>query len=68
MNPFVTNNNITSEYDGLVITKGVAGLVGVGDFTVGAALGFDNLLDKNRKVWIYENKPWFGFNVGFNIN
>ena len=68
MNPFVTNNNITSEYDGLVITKGIAGLVGVGDFTVGAALGFDNLLDKNRKVWIYENKPWFGFNVGFNIN
>lgn len=68
MNPFVANNNIQSEYDGVVLTKGFAGLVGVGDFTFGAAVGFDNLLDKNRKVWIYENKAWVGFAVGFNIN
>jgi hypothetical protein len=68
MNPFVTNNNIQSEYDGVVLTKGLAGLVGVGEFTFGASLGFDNLLDKNRKNWIYENKPWVGFSVGFNIN
>lgn len=68
MNPFVTNNTILSEYDGVVLTKGFAGLIGIGDFTFGAALGFDNLLDKNRKGWIYENKPWVGFTVGFNIN
>ena len=50
------------------ITKGIAGLIGVGEFTFGAALGFDNLLDKNRKAWIYQDKPWIGFTVGFNIN
>ena len=68
MNPFVTNNYIQSEYDGIVITKGIAGLIGVGEFTFGAALGFDNLLDKKRKAWIYQDKPWIGFTVGFNIN
>jgi hypothetical protein len=68
MNPFVTNNNIQSEYDGVVLTKGLAGLIGVGEFTFGTSLGFDNLLDKNRKTWIYQNKAWIGFTVGFNIN
>jgi hypothetical protein len=68
MNPFVTNNSIQSDYDGVVITKGVAGLIGVGNFTFGATFGFDNLLDDQRKTWIYENKPWVGFTVGFNIN
>ena len=68
MNPFVTNNYIPSEYDGIVITKGIAGLIGVGEFTFGAALGFDHLMDKNRKAWIYQGKPWLGFTVGFNIN
>jgi len=68
INPFVGNNNIQTEYDGVVLTKGVCGLVGVGDFTFGAGVGFDNLLDKNRKFWVYENKPWVGFTIGFNIN
>jgi hypothetical protein len=68
MNPFVTNNNIQSEYDGVVITKGIAGLIGVGEFTFGGAVGFDNLMDKNRNTWIYQGKPWLGFTVGFNIN
>lgn len=68
MNPFVTGNNIQSEYDGVVLTKGLAGLIGVGEFTFGAALGFDNLLDRNRKYWIYQGKSWIGFTVGFNIN
>ena len=68
MNPFVTNNYIQSEYDGLVITKGIAGLIGVGEFTFGMTLGFDHLMDKNRVAWIYQGKPWLGFTVGFNIN
>ncbi len=68
MNPSVTNNFIQSEYDGVVITKGIAGLIGVGEFTFGMGLGLDHLLDKNRKAWIYQRKPWCGFTVGFNIN
>lgn len=68
MNPFVTNNRVMSEYDGVLITKGIAGLIGVGNLTFGVAIGLDHLMDKNRKVWIYQTKPWTGFTVGLNLN
>jgi hypothetical protein len=68
INPFVTGNRVQSEYDGVVFTKGVAGLIGIGNLTFGAAIGLDHLMDKNRKAWIYQSKPWAGFTVGFNIN
>ncbi|MCW3112064.1 MAG: hypothetical protein JWR18_460 [Segetibacter sp.] len=68
MNPFVTNNYIQSEYDGFIVSKGIAALVGVGEFTFGTALGFDHLMDNNHKRWIYQGTPWLGFTVGFNIN
>ena len=68
MNPFVTNNQVQSEYDGVVITKGITGLIGVGNLTFGLAIGIDHLVDDNKKVWIYQGKPWFGFTLGLNLN
>ena len=68
MNPFVTNNNIQTEYDGVVLTKGIAGMIGIGDLTFGLAIGLDHLMDKNHKWWIYQAKPWTGFTVGLNLN
>jgi hypothetical protein len=68
MNPSVTNNRISTEYDGLVWGKGVAGIIGINNFTIGLAVGFDNLLDKNKKVWIYQGKPWLGLAFGLNLN
>lgn len=68
MNPWVTNNNITDEYEGVVWMNGIAGIVGVGQFTLGLTLGWDYLLDHNRKFWIYQNKPWLGLSVGINLN
>jgi hypothetical protein len=68
MNPSVTNNLVTIEYDGVVITKGIAGLIGIGNLTFGAAVGLDHLMDKNRKAWIYQRKPWVGFTLGLNLN
>lgn len=68
MNPFVSNNNVQSEYDGVVFTKGIAGMIGIGDLTFGVAIGLDHLLDKNNKVWIYQSKTWTGFTVGLNLN
>lgn len=49
-------------------SKGIAGIVAINGFTVGLTFGFDKLLDKNRTVWIYEEKPWFGLAVGLNLN
>lgn len=65
---FVTNNQVAADYDGVVITKGIAGLIGVGNLTFGMAVGLDHLMDKNHKVWIYQAKPWLGFTVGLNLN
>lgn len=68
MSPWVTNNNIVSEYEGVVWLKGVAVIMGIGNFTSGLSIGWDNLLDKNNSYWIYENKPWIGLVFGLNLN
>jgi hypothetical protein len=66
--PTTTNNYLTIEYDGVAFTKGVAGIIAVNNFTVGLAVGFDNLLDSNGKHWIYESQPWVGLAFGLNLN
>ena len=68
MNTWVTNNQISSEYDGVVWSKGVAAIIGIDNFSIGLALGIDDLLESNRKYWIYQNKPWFGLAFGLNLN
>ncbi len=68
MNPWVTNDQIALEYDGVVWTKGLAGIIALNNFTTGLALGWDHLLDKNKKYWIYQGKPWIGFVFGLNLN
>ncbi|MDZ4756688.1 MAG: hypothetical protein SGJ10_00940 [Bacteroidota bacterium] len=66
--PTTTNNHLTTEYDGVIFTKGTAGIIAVNNFTVGIAIGLDNLLDNNNKFWVYQSKPWFGFAFGLNLN
>lgn len=68
MNPWVTNYYISSEYDGIVWSKGVSAIIGIDNFSIGLALGVDNLLDNNKNFWIYQNKPWFGLAFGLNLN
>jgi hypothetical protein len=34
----------------------------------GFAAGYDYLLSQDRKIWIYNNKPWVGFVVGIALN
>ena len=68
MNFTTTNNNILAEYDGIVLQKGIAGIIAVNKLTIGLSIGFDNLLDKNKSVWLYEKKPWYGLMLGLNLN
>jgi hypothetical protein len=68
MTPTNTFNKISQEYDGVVWNKGLAGIFALNNFTLGISLGIDNLLDKNKKVWIYESKPWVGIAFGLNLN
>jgi hypothetical protein len=64
MSPTNTDNNITQEYDGMVFQKGVAGFVTFDNMSVGVTIGFDNLLDKNKTCWIYNQKPYIGLVIG----
>ena len=66
--PTTTNDLTENEYDGLIWTKGVAGIIAINSFSVGISIGTDNLLDENRAIWIYESKPWVGVAIGLSIN
>lgn len=68
MSPTNTNDLLQQEYDGLIWSKGLTGIIAVNSFTIGISAGFDNLLDKNRKIWIYETQPWIGLAFGINLN
>ena len=65
---YVTLNAINIEYDGLVNPTGIAAIIAVDKLTFGLLLGQDHLLDRNKKFWIYQGKPWIGLSVGLNIN
>jgi hypothetical protein len=64
INATVTNSNTLMEYDGWFFQKGVAAFVTIERMSVGISLGFDNLLDKNSSIWIYNQKPWVGIVLG----
>jgi hypothetical protein len=68
VNEAVTGGQVGYEYEGVVLLNGVAGIVGINNFTFGLALGFDHLLDKFRHDWIYQRKPWVGLAFGLNLN
>lgn len=64
INPTVTKENTSYEYDGVVFQKGVAAFVTIDHISVGIAMGFDNLIGDDSKTWIYNNKPWIGLVLG----
>jgi len=65
--PNTTNNQLSYEYDGVILNKGIAAIIAIDNFTLGFSLGFDTLLDKNKNLWIYQNKPNIGLAVGMNL-
>ena len=68
INPTVTMGKVNQEYDGLSISCGISSIYAVEKFNAGLAIGFDYLTDKNKANWIYQNKPWIGILLGFNLN
>lgn len=68
MTPWTTNNMITDEYNGMVLTRGLALMGGINTLTVGVGMGWDYLTDRDKNIWIYQNKPWYGLTIGLNLN
>lgn len=68
ISPFSTQQKTTDEYNGMVIQAGFAGFVETNIASFGIAVGLDYLLNPDRKIWIYNNQPWYGFIVGIALN
>jgi hypothetical protein len=66
--PWTTNYRTTDEYSALVISKGAAVMAGLNSLTIGLAVGWDTVTDRDKNIWIYQNKPWYGVSVGLSIN
>jgi hypothetical protein len=66
--PWTTNNLTTDEYNGFILSRGLAVMLGVKDLTVGLGVGWDYVTDRDKDIWIYQNKPWYGLTVGLNLN
>ena len=64
INPTVTGNKVNLEYDGIVLQKGIGAFMTIERMSVGIVLGFDNLLDENKTVWLYNQKPYLGLSIG----
>lgn len=68
INSTVTRGRVTDEYEGVIVDAGVALIYDARVFNVGLAVGFDHLLDRNKRDWIYHQRPWFGVLFGLNLN
>jgi hypothetical protein len=68
ISPFTTQNKRTDEYSGMIIQTGIAGFIESNVASFGVAIGYDYLLNPDRKIWIYSNKPWVGFILGIALN
>jgi hypothetical protein len=64
INPSVTANKVDLEYDGIIFQKGIGLFVTFGRSSVGMVLGFDNLMDKNKNFWLFNQKPYLGLSIG----
>jgi hypothetical protein len=68
VNPWTTNYQTADEYSALVVSRGLAALVGVNNLTFGLGIGWDYLTDRDKAIWIYQNKVWYGVTIGLNLN
>jgi hypothetical protein len=68
ISPFTTNNKYADEYSGMIIQAGIGGFLESHVASFGIAIGYDYLLNRDRDIWIYNKKPWFGFIVGIALN
>jgi len=68
ISPWTTNNQTTDEYSGFILTKGISAMLGVRSLTVGLGIGWDNLVDRDKDIWIYQYTPWYGLTLSLNLN
>ena len=68
VNPFSTNGRTGNDYSGMILQTGIAAFIESNIASFGVAIGADQLMNRDRKIWIYHKKPWVGFVVGIALN
>lgn len=68
VNSYTSNNRSNLDYNGMILQTGMAGFLESTIASFGIAVGIDYLLNRDRKIWIYNNKPWIGFILGIALN
>ena len=68
VDPFSTLGRVQDDYFGLGLNYGLATTFSIQRFSAGLAVGIERLTDRNRNLWIYQNKPWLGVTFGLNLN
>ena len=66
--PWTTANRTMDEYNGFVLSRGVAVMGSINRLTVGLGVGTDYLTDRDKDIWIHQNKAWYGLTIGINLN
>ena len=61
------NSNSPNDRNVLSISYGAMLVFGINRLNVGVALGFDNAAGNSDKNWIYQNKPWIGAIITFDL-
>ncbi len=66
--PWTTSYQTMDEYNGFILSRGVGVLGSVNRLNVGFALGWDYLTDRDKSIWIHQNKIWYGLALGLTLN
>ncbi|MBK8346675.1 MAG: hypothetical protein IPL08_03305 [Saprospiraceae bacterium] len=68
ISPFTTKSAFALEYNGMILQGGLAGSIQSSFASFGLSAGVDYLIGPQRKIWIYQQKPWIGLVVGIALN
>lgn len=72
INSINIQDNVQIEKDGkdglaLGFYGSIGAVIQVNDFQIGALYGYDFVSGEMGKNWLYNEKPWFSFSIGFNF-
>jgi hypothetical protein len=68
VSPWTTNYKTTDEYNGFILSRGLSFMTGLNKLTIGVGIGWDSLTDRDRDIWIYQHKLWYGGTISLNLN
>lgn len=68
VNPYSTLDRVSNDYSAMILQAGMAGFIESNIASFGLALGTDYMIHNDRKVWVYQGKPWIGLVVGVALN